>query len=74
VPHSRRLRAASFRLCRLALGEPHPPTCEGRPGDERLALKSGGHPLQLVGCCPGTLEITARDLDLDLRVEQRRPL
>ncbi len=34
---------------RIALGEPDPSLSKGGAGDERLALKSGGHELQLVG-------------------------
>ena len=74
VPHSCRFRATPFRLRCVALREPHPSSSQGRPGDQRLALKSGGHALQLVGRGPGAAEVAARDLDLDLRVEQRGPL
>ena len=74
VPQSCGFRATPFRLRRVALREPHASASQGRPGDQRLALKSGGHPLQLVGRGTGSAEIAAGDLDLHLRIEQRRPL
>ena len=58
----------------VALGEPHPSSGEGGAGDQRLALESGGDELQLVGGRSGPVDVAGRDLDLDLRLEQRRAL
>ena len=44
---------------------------ERRTGYQRLALKSSGHELQLVGGCAGAVDVAGRDLDLDLCLEQR---
>ena len=46
---------------------------EGRAGDQRLALEPGGDELQLVGGRSRSVEVAGRNLDLDLRLEQRRP-
>jgi len=53
----------------VALREPHPSPSQGRPGDQRLALESGGDLRQLVGRGAGSAEVAAGDLDFDLRVE-----
>jgi hypothetical protein len=58
----------------LAFRELDPSPSQGRAGDQRLALESGRHPLQLVGRGTRSAEVAARDLDLDLRLEQRRTL
>ena len=50
------------------------PSSEGRAGDQRLALEPGGDELQLVGGRAGPVDVAGRDLDLDLRLEQRRAL
>ena len=40
----------------------------------RFALEAGGNELQLVSGRPRPVDVAGRDLDLDLRLEQRRPL
>ena len=37
-------------------------------------MESVGHDLQLVGGYAGSIDVPGGDLDLDLRLEQRRPL
>ena len=73
VPESRRFREELFRRLGIALGEAYPPSREGRARDERLAVESVGDDLQLVGGRAGSIDLAGRDLDLDLRLEQRRP-
>jgi hypothetical protein len=63
-----------FRARRIAVGEPDPSSGEGGTGHERLALESGGDKLELVGGRSSAIEVAGGDLDLDLRLEQRRAL
>ena len=74
VPEPHRFGQGLFRARRIAVGEPHPSAGEGGAGDQRLALESGGDELQLVGGRSGPADVAGRDLDLDLRLEQRRAL
>src|SRR5215211_5924519 len=61
-------------LRRVTLREPHASLSQARRRDQRLALEAVSNSLQLTGSGPGSVEIAARDLDLDLGVEQRCPL
>jgi len=74
VPESRSFGKEPLPVRRIALGEPHPSVSKGRAGDQRLALESVGHELQFVGGRAGAVDVAGRDLDLDLRLEERRPL
>ena len=74
VPESHRFGQRLFGAGRVAIGEPHPSASEGGAGHERLALESGGDDLQLVGGRAGPVDVAGCDLDLDLRLEQRRAL
>ncbi len=74
VPEPRSLRKEPFPSCRVALGEPH--SCFGERGarDQSVALETSRPELQLVGGRAGSVDLSRRDLDLDLRLEQRRAL
>ena len=74
VPEPHRFGQGLFRARRVAVGEPHPSAGEGGAGDQRFALESGGDELQFVGGRSGPVDVAGRDLDLDLRLEQRRAL
>ena len=74
VPESHRFGEGLFRARRIAVGEPHPSASEGGAGGQRFALEPGGDELQLVGGRSGPADVAGRDLDLDLRLEQRRAL
>ncbi len=74
VPESHRFGEGQLRARRIALGEPHAASSEGGAGHERLALESGGDKLQLVGGRSSPVDVAGRDLDLDLRLEQRGAL
>ena len=74
VPESHGFRQELLRRGRIALRQAYPPSSEARARDECLALESVGHELQLVGGRAGSIDVAGRDLDLDLRLEQRRPL
>ena len=74
APKLRGLGAEPFRGRRLAGRKAHPPLSEGRAGQQRLALEPRGHPSQLVGGRSRSRDVAGRDLDLDLRLEQWRPL
>jgi hypothetical protein len=69
VPQSRSFGKEPFRFRRIALREPHPSLSNGRAGDERLALESGGHELEFLGGRARPVEVPGRELDLDLRLE-----
>ncbi len=74
VPEPHGFGQRLFCAGRIALDEPHPSSSEGGTGDQRFAREAGGDELQLVGRRSGPADVADRDLDLDLRLEQRRAL
>ena len=74
APQPRGFGAQPLGVGWIALREPHPSVSMGRAGDQRLALEPGGHPSQLVGGRARSSDVAGRDLDLDLRLQQWRPL
>jgi hypothetical protein len=73
VPETRRFFEMALCIRGGAFGEPDPPGGESGASRERLAPEPAGHALQLPGSRSGPLEFAGRDLDLDLRLEQRHP-
>ena len=67
------IREELLRAGGIALGEPQPAVGDGRARDQRFALETDSDRLELGGSRARLVEVTGRDLDLDLRVEQRRP-
>ena len=56
---------------RVALCQAYPSVSESRTGPKRPALKPRRHPPELLGSRPRLHKIARRDLDLDLRLEER---
>ena len=74
VPESYGVGEGLLRSGRVALGVLHPSSSERGTGDEGLALEASRDEFQLLGGGSGPVDVPDGDLDLDLRLEQRRPL
>ena len=71
VPQPHRFGQGLFCARRIAVGEPHASSGVGGAGDQRFALESGGDEIELVCGRSRPVDVAGRDLDLDLRFEQR---
>ena len=70
-PQPGRFLEVLLRSAGVTFSEPHPSVGQGGAPDERLAGEPIGDPPQFLGRRSGPARLPGRDLDLDLRLEQR---